>query len=92
MIMTMNASAYSEAQFNEAMEHALDDLIPALLPNFVRNLNRWTKCRARHLHTATTAAEASGSPPADAWPPPGPKIGRNEPSVSGSGLKSKRRP
>ena len=36
MIMTMNASAYSEAQFNEAMEHALDDLVPALLPNFVR--------------------------------------------------------
>ena len=68
MIMTMNASAYSEAQFNEAMEHALDDLVPALLPNFVRNLNRWTKCRARHLHTATTAAEASGSPPADACP------------------------
>ena len=89
--MTMNAPACSKAQFDEAMEDALDDLAPELIPDFVRNLNGWTKSQARQLGTATTAAEASGLPPADAWLP-GRKIGRNEPRSCGSVLKYKRCP
>ena len=88
MIVALNDFCYGRSEFTEEAEDELGRMAPGLIPEFVRNLNAWTK--SRHMGKG-----ASGNPfeaGFDSREPPafGRKVGRNEPCPCGSGRKYKR--
>ena len=88
MILAMNAWDHGEAELSEEDEDEIDELVPSLIPAFVRHLNAWTKSRA------TAKSEGEGiDQRVRIDPDPAVsrrKVGRNEPCPCGSGRKYKR--
>ena len=89
MILAMNALDCGESEFDEAAEEELDELTPELIPEFVHNLNAWTKSRAPKGGVAANSVSDSGYAAAELRPF-GRKVGRNELCPCGSGRKYKR--
>ena len=89
MIIALNDFYYGRSDLTEEAEDELDRLAPGMIPEFVRNLNAWTKSRQSGKlgrgHPGFDAAIDPGEPPAF-----GRKVGRNEPCPCGSGRKYKR--
>ena len=89
MIVALNDFYYGRSELTEEAEDELDRMAPGLIPEFVRNLNAWTKSRQfgkrARSDTASHAWFDRKDPPAF-----GRKVGRNEPCPCGSGRKYKR--
>ena len=89
MIIALNDFYYGRSELTEEAEDELDRAAPGMIPEFVRNLNAWTKSRQSgkggRVSTGFDAGIGSGEPPAF-----GRKVGRNEPCPCGSGRKYKR--
>ena len=89
MIIALNDFYNGRSELTEEAEDELDRLAPGMIPEFVRNLNAWTKSRQSgkggRVSTGFDAGIGSGEPPAF-----GRKVGRNEPCPCGSGRKYKR--
>ena len=89
MIVALNDFYYGRSELTEEAEDDLDRMAPGLIPEFVRNLNAWTKSRqlaergrdgaARHVRYDRDDPPAFGR-----------KVGRNEPCPCGSDRKYKR--
>ena len=89
MIVALNDMYRGRLELTEEAEEELDRLAPGLIPEFVRNLNAWT--RSRQL--AGRGGDDPGFPAGlhrDDPPSLGHKVGRNEPCPCGSGRKYKR--
>ena len=86
MIVALNDFYYGRSELTEEAEDELDRMAPGLIPEFVRNLNAWTKSRqSGRGDTASHARFDREDPPAF-----GRKVGRNEPCPCRSGRKYKR--
>ena len=89
MIVALNDFYYGRSKLTEEAEDEFDRMAPGLNPEFVRNLNAWTKSRQLGERGRAAAAPhalfARDDPPAF-----GRKVGRNEPCPCGSGRKYKR--
>ena len=89
MIIALNDFYNGRSELTEEAEDELDRLAPGMIPEFVRNLNAWTKSRQSgkggRVSTGFDAGIGPGEPPAF-----GRKVGRNEPCPCGSGRKYKR--
>ena len=89
-IVALNDMYRGRSELTERAEEDLDRLAPGLIPQFVRNLNAWT--RSRQLagrggdDPGFPAGFRRGDPPAL-----GREVGRNEPCPCGSGRKRNRR-
>ena len=89
MILALNEIHDGRSELTEEAEDDLDRLAPEMIPEFVRNLNAWTKSREMD----NRAGAAGGFPSrvhGDDPPGFGRKVGRNEPCPCGSGRKYKR--
>ena len=89
MIVALSQIHDGRSELTEEAEDDLDRLAPGLIPEFVRNLNAWTKSR----HGGQPGRAPAGFPAGfDLTEPPsfGRKVGRNEPCPCGSGRKYKR--
>ena len=89
MIVALNDFYYGRSELTEEAEDEFDRMAPGLIPEFVRNLNAWTKSR----HTGIRGS--SDVPPDVRFGQEEPtsfgrKVGRNEPCPCGSGRKYKR--
>ena len=89
MVIAMNDFYYGRSAMTEEAEDELDRLAPGMIPEFVRNLNAWTKSRQIGKRSGDDTGFHAGS---DRNDPPafGRKVGRNEPCPCGSGRKYKR--
>ena len=89
MIVALSEIHDGRSELTEEAEDDLDRLAPAMIPEFVRNLNAWTKSREMDNRAGSAGGFRSGvhgdDPPAF-----GRKVGRNEPCPCGSGRKYKR--
>ena len=89
MIVALNDFYYDRSELTEEAEDEFDRMAPGLIPEFVGNLNAWTKSRqigkSGRGDTASHARFDREDPPAF-----GRKVGRNEPCPCGSGRKYKR--
>ncbi len=89
MIVALNDFYYGRSELTEEAEDELDRLAAGMIPEFVRNLNAWTKSRQIGRHgrggAGFHAPSVHDDPPAF-----GRKVGRNEPCPCGSGRKYKR--
>ena len=77
------------SELTEEAEDELDRLAPGMIPDFVSNLNAWTKSRlveSADRGPAAFPSGVSGEKPGAF----GRKVGRNEPCPCGSGRKYKR--
>ena len=77
------------SELTEEAEDELDRLAPGMIPEFVRNLNAWTKSRRGGQAHGSPAGRSAGLHPDDPRAL-GRKVGRNEPCPCGSGRKYKR--
>lgn len=89
MIVALNDFYCGRSELTEEAEDELDRLAPGMIPEFVVNLNAWTKSRQVGKRASGPAGFPAGfgtrNPPAH-----GRKVGRNEPCPCGSGRKYKR--
>ena len=88
MILALSEIHYGRSELTEEAEGDLDRLAPGMIPQFVCNLNAWTKSRDMD----NRAGSAGGVPSeihGDDPPGFGRKVGRNEPCPCGSGRKYK---
>ena len=89
MIVALSDFYCGRSELTEEAEDELDRLAPGMIPEFVRNLNAWTKSRRGGRPVRGPAGFPAGFHPDD--PPAfGRKVGRNEPCPCGSGRKYKR--
>ena len=89
MIVALNDFYYGRSELTEEAEDKLDRMAPGLIPEFVRNLNAWTKSRQigkRGSSVAQPHVRFGREEPTEF----GRKVGRNEPCPCGSGRKYKR--
>ena len=89
MIVALNDFYYGRSELTEEAEDELDRMAPGLIPEFVRNLNAWTKSRKigkRGSSVAQPHVRFGREEPTEF----GRKVGRNEPCPCGSGRKYKR--
>ena len=88
MIVALSDSCYGRSDLTEEAKVKLRRLAPGLIPEFVRNLNAWTKSRQVGKDDRGPASFPAGfdfnEPSAF-----GRKVGRNEPCPCGSGRKYK---
>ena len=89
MIVALNDFYYGRSELTEEAEDELDRLAPGMIPEFVRNLNAWTKFRQIGKHGRGGAGFHAPSVHDDPLAF-GRKVGRNEPCPCGSGRKYKR--
>ena len=89
MILALNDFYYARSELTEEAEDELDLMAPGLIPEFVRNLNAWTKSRQIGKPGGSAARPDAGSE-RDNPRAFGRKVGRNEPCPCGSGRKYKR--
>ena len=89
MIVALNDFYYGRSELTEEAEDEFDRMAPGLIPEFVRNLNAWTKSRQIGKSESRDTGYRAGF---DRDDPPsfGRKVGRNEPCPCGSGRKYKR--
>ena len=89
MIVALNDFYYGRSELTEEAEDELDRMAPGLIPEFVRNLNAWTKSRqiGKRGSSAAQPHVRSGREEPTAFRR---KVGRNEPCPCGSGRKYKR--
>ena len=89
MIVALNDFYYGRSELTEEAEDELDRMAPGLIPEFVRNLNAWTKSWqvGKRGSSAAQPHVRSGREEPTAF---GRKVGRNEPCPCGSGRKYKR--
>ena len=89
MIVALNDFYYGRSELTEEAEDELDRLAPGMIPEFVRNLNAWTKSwqigKSGRDGAGFHAPSVHDDPPAF-----GRKVGRNEPCPCSSGRKYKR--
>ena len=89
MIVALNDFYYGRSELTEEAEDELDRLAPGMIPEFVRNLNAWTK--SRQIGKSGRGGAGFHAPSVHDDPPAfGRKVGRNEPCPCGSGRKYKR--
>ncbi len=89
MIVALNDFYYGRSELTEEAEDELDRLAPGMIPEFVRNLNAWTK--SRQIGKRGRGGAGFHAPSVHDDPPAfGRKVGRNEPCPCGSGRKYKR--
>ena len=89
MIVALNEFYFGRSELTEEAEDELDRLAPGMIPEFVRNLNAWTK--SRQIGKRGRGAAGFHAPSVHDDPPAfGRKVGRNEPCPCGSGRKYKR--
>ena len=89
MIIALKDFYYGRSELTEEAEDELDRMSPGLIPEFVRNLNAWTKSRQigkRGSSVAQPHVRFGREEPTAL----GRKVGRNEPCPCGSGRKYKR--
>ena len=88
MIVALNDFYYGRSELTEEAEDELDRMAPGLIPEFVRNLNAWTKSRQIGKRGSSVAQPhvRFGREEPTAF---GRKVGRNEPCPCGSGRKYK---
>ena len=89
MILALNDFYYGRSELTEEAEDEFDRAAPGLIPEFVRNLNAWTKSWQMGTRGGSGAEPHAGFDRDDA-PALGRKVGRNEPCPCGSGRKYKR--
>ena len=89
MIVALNDFYYGRAELTEEAEDELDRVAPGLIPEFVRNLNAWTKSRGGG-NPVRGLGEIPPQFRSDDLRAFGRKVGRNEPCPCGSGRKYKR--
>ena len=89
MIVALNDFYYGRSELTEEAEDEFDRMAPGLIPEFVRNLNAWTKSRHTGIRRSSVAQPdvRFGQEEPTAF---GRKVGRNEPCPCGSGRKYKR--
>ena len=89
MIVALNDLYSGRSELTEEAGKELDRLAPGMIPEFVCNLNAWTKSRQVGKRDGGPAGFPAGF---DLDDPPafGRKVGRNEPCPCGSGRKYKR--
>ena len=89
MIIALNDFYYGRSELTEEAEDELDRMAPGLIPEFVRNLNAWTKSRQIGKRGSSVAQPhvRFGREEPTAF---GRKVGRNELCPCGSGRKYKR--
>ena len=89
MIVALNDFYYGRSELTEEAEDEFDRMAPGLIPEFVRNLNAWTKSRHTGIRESSVAQPhvRFGQEEPTAF---GRKVGRNEPCPCGSGRKYKR--
>ena len=89
MVIALSNFYYGRSEMTEEAADELDRLAPGMIPEFVRNLNAWTKSRQIGKPSGDDTGFHAGS---DRNDPPafGRKVGRNEPCPCGSGRKYKR--
>ena len=89
MIIALNDFYHGRSELTDEAEDELDRMAPGLIPEFVRNLNAWTKSRQMEKRGGSGAEPHAGF---DRDQPSafGRKVGRNEPCPCGSGRKYKR--
>ena len=89
MIVALNDFYYGRSELTEEAEDELDSMAPGLIPEFVRNLNAWTKSRHSGIRGGSVAQPdvRFGQEEPTSF---GRKVGRNEPCPCGSGRKYKR--
>ena len=89
MIVALNDFYYGRSELTEEAEDELDRLAPRMIPEFVHNLNAWTK--SRQIDKSGRGGAGFHAPSVHDDPPAfGRKVGRNEPCPCGSGRKYKR--
>ena len=89
MIVALDDFYYGRSELTEEAEDELDRLAPGMIPEFVRNLNAWTK--SRQIGKSGRGGAGFHAPSVHDDPPAfGRKVGRNEPCPCGSGQKYKR--
>ena len=89
MIVALNDFYYGRSELTEEAEDELDRLAPGMIPEFVRNLNAWTK--SRQIGKSGRGGAGFHAPSVHDDPPAfGRKVGRNEPCPCGSDRKYKR--
>ena len=89
MIVALNDFYYGRSELTEEAEDELDRLAPGMIPEFVRNLNAWTK--SRQIGKRGRGGAGFNAPSVHDDPPAyGRKVGRHEPCPCGSGRKYKR--
>ena len=89
MIVALNDFYYGRSELTEEAEDELDRLAPGMIPEFVHNLNAWTK--SRQIGKSGRGGAGFHAPSVHDDPPAfGRKVGRNEPCPCGSGRKYKR--
>ena len=89
MIVALNDFYYGRSELTEEPQDELDRLAPGMIPEFVRNLNAWTK--SRQIGKRGRGGAGFHTPSVHDDPPAfGRKVGRNEPCPCGSGRKYKR--
>ena len=89
MIVALNDICAGRSALTEEAEDELDRLAPGMIPEVVRNLNAWTKCRQAGKRDRGPAGFPAGFGFQDR-PAFGRKMGRNELCPCGSGRKYKR--
>ena len=89
MIVALNDFYYGRSELTEEAEDEFDRMAPGLIPEFVRNLNAWTKSRHTGIRESSVAQPhvRFGQEEPTAF---GRKVGHNEPCPCGSGRKYKR--
>ena len=89
MIVALNDFYYGRSELTEEAEDEFDRMAPGLIPEFVRNLNAWTKSRQIGKRGSSVAQPhvRFGREEPTAF---GRKVGRNELCPCGSGRKYKR--
>ena len=89
MIVALNDFYYGRSELTEEAEDEFDRMAPGLIPEFVRNLNAWTKSRHTGIRGSSVAQPhvRFGQEEPTSF---GRKVGRNEPCPCGSGRKYKR--
>ena len=89
MIVALNDFYYGRSELTEEAEDEFDRMAPGLIPEFVRNLNAWTKSRHTGIRGSSVAQPDVwfGQEEPTAF---GRKVGRSEPCPCGSGRKYKR--
>ena len=85
MIVALNDICDGRSALTEEAEDELDRLAPGMIPEVVRNLNAWTKCRQAGKRDRGPARVGFQDRPAF-----GRKMGRNELCPCGSGRNYKR--
>ena len=89
MIVALNDFYFGRLELTEEAEDELDRMAPGLIPEFVRNLNAWTKSRQIGKRGGGDTGFRAGFD-RDGPPAFGRKVGRNEPCPCSSGRKYKR--